>query len=1262
MKKGKKLLMFSASILTCALLPIMGSQGGNSSFGLIREVQKGNYENKGKFDTDFETYEDATKAADEHNLKLSEEGNTLLKNTDNALPMSLDSKLSVFGVMSDNLVGGGEDGVADSLEHAGFTVNPTLKRFYANDESDIGKENYTFNGSVSQSLALYNDAAVLVISRTGGEGADLSVNTGETVDADDTHKDLTTIDGKKYKHYLMLTDSEEALLEYIEARFDTVHVVINTSHIIEMGDLQDDPKVKSILWIGRPGSSGIDAVGKIYKGEVNPSGSVVDEWARDFTADPTWQNFGDNSQHEVTYGNVYRYENGKRAGSNSAPNSFPPLVPGWHGVDYEEGIYLGYRYYETVYSDMAKTDKAAAKEWYDANVVYPFGFGLNYTTFSFNAKGVFTDEACKTELGSAVTPDLFESAVGKEAKVKTFYIPVTVKNTGSVAGKKTVQVYVTAPYVNGETAEKSSVILAGFGKTDILEPGEEETITVSINVQDFASYDAKDMNHNGNKGYELDKGEYTIRVMDSAHFDVDTDISDTTDAYWETKFTLSDTTNLKLDDFSGNEVTNLFSEENGIFYSERVGQNKDEKANMTLLSRSDFEGTFPKAPTEADLTFPDEFYKRITEWECVDIDDRENYASWDDPSTKDEHPWVEEINVGENWTQNKDNGKYKLTDVSGIDPESDEVLTDGVFKGMTGKEAWETFMNSLTWDEMKTLPQNGGWSTAAIDSIGLEYSVDNDGPENFCSTHLWCDSPTISATFNTKLAEEQGIIIANLGMLKKDANLTGWYGPGMDTHRSPFSGRNNQYYSQDGVHGGYIAAAVVKGAESRGMITYSKHFALNDQETARDGELNMSWCTEQAIREIYVKPFQMAFQEGNASASMTAFARVGWVPSTVNYNFLTKMVRDQWGWDGYFVTDGYRGASKSSPLDLMVRGGNDMALENMTQGQQTEILVHYNVDDESKNETVMREDTLSGTWDASKRDGKGNVVVGENNEESDAQYYFVRKTVQRMLHRFANSVKTKNGIDMTKITGKEISLSQGVTLKDIDVKASTDVVGDATMRYELESGTLPDGVTLNKDGTLSGTPTTSGTFTVKIASIADNWLRGSSEFTFKVESAFSLSEGFEEATVGESYVGYIDSESVVTPTYQTVTYKLKDGEVLPDGLTLGEDGKVSGTPTKAGTFTFTVEIVATKVTSSGGPFSRTETYNFFNTQTITVKEKAVVEEPDDDKPSGDDTPTTEEPTQTTTQDNTLAVAGLVTGIIGIVVGLGAMLLNLFKKK
>lgn len=210
----------------------------------------------------------------------------------------------------------------------------------------------------------------------------------------------------------MLTDSEEALLEYIEARFDTVHVVINTSHIIEMGDLQDDPKVKSILWIGRPGSSGIDAVGKIYKGEVNPSGSVVDEWTRDFTADPTWQNFGDNSQHEVPYRNVYRYENGKRAGSNSAPNSFPPLVPGWHGVDYEEGIDLGYRYYETVYSDMAKTDKAAAKEWYDANIVYQFGFGLNYTTFSFNAKGVFTDEVCKTELGSAVTPDLFESAVG----------------------------------------------------------------------------------------------------------------------------------------------------------------------------------------------------------------------------------------------------------------------------------------------------------------------------------------------------------------------------------------------------------------------------------------------------------------------------------------------------------------------------------------------------------------------------------------------------------------------------------------------------------------------------------------------------------------------------------------------------------------------------------------------------------------------------------------------------------------------------------
>lgn len=271
MKKGKKLLMFSASILTCALIPVLGTQGGNSSFGFASKVQKGSYENKGKFDTDFETYEDAQKAADAHNLKLSEEGNTLLKNIEDSLPMSTDTKLSVFGVMSDNLVGGGEDGVADSLEHAGFTVNPTLKRFYVNDNSVIGKENYTFNGSVSSSLSLYNDAAVLVISRTGGEGADLSVNTGETVGEDDTHKDLKTIDGKKYKHYLMLTNSEEKLLDYIEERFDKVHVIINTSHIIETGDLEDDPKIKSILWIGRPGSTGIDAVEKIYKGEVNPS-------------------------------------------------------------------------------------------------------------------------------------------------------------------------------------------------------------------------------------------------------------------------------------------------------------------------------------------------------------------------------------------------------------------------------------------------------------------------------------------------------------------------------------------------------------------------------------------------------------------------------------------------------------------------------------------------------------------------------------------------------------------------------------------------------------------------------------------------------------------------------------------------------------------------------------------------------------------------------------------------------------------------------
>ena len=472
-----------------------------------------------KYYTDYNSMEDAKKAAEDLNRQIVGEGASLLKNKDEALPMKGSEWVSVFGVKADNLVGasdsagawssdsgGSDETVADALTHAGFKVNPTLKDYYSRDNSSIGKEIYEFPGSVDSSTKLYNDAAFIVLSREGGEGSDASRTTSQTVDEDDDHAALyTDADGKTYKHYLMLTDEEEALINYVTARFDKVIVITNTSNAMELEDLENSDKISAILHIGRPGVGGLAGMTDILTG-LSPSGGLVDEWMTDFTTDPTWYNFGSNNQTgDATVGdgagsNAYRREDGVLVGSAEDTGATKYDDEGYHGVDYEEGIYLGYKYYETVYTEIAlgnlsydvasdtltenatskgQTDESlnAAEAWWEKYVLYPFGYGLNYTTFSFNAGGIYTDEGCNTALASENLAQLFSSSYNSEtgdktpAEIEKIYVPVTVTNTGDVAGKKTVQAYVSAPYTKGGI-EKAAVSLVGFAKTDVLQPGQ----------------------------------------------------------------------------------------------------------------------------------------------------------------------------------------------------------------------------------------------------------------------------------------------------------------------------------------------------------------------------------------------------------------------------------------------------------------------------------------------------------------------------------------------------------------------------------------------------------------------------------------------------------------------------------------------------------------------------------------------------------------------------------------------------------------------
>ena len=1224
-----------------------------------------------KYYTDYNSMEDAKKAAEDLNRQIVGEGASLLKNKDEALPMKGSEWVSVFGVKADNLVGASDSAgawssdsgssdetIADALTHAGFKVNPTLKDYYSRDNSGIGEEIYEFPGSVDSSTKLYNDAAFIVLSREGGEGSDASRTTSQTVDEDDDHAALyTDADGNTYKHYLMLTDEEEALIEYVTARFDKVIVITNTSNAMELEDLENSDKISAILHIGRPGVGGLAGMTDILTG-LSPSGGLVDEWMTDFTTDPTWYNFGSNNQTgglTVNYGTedepVYGEDPSKGtdkdgnkyvkegdvwykldANGDKVPvyggNTYTSYdTEGYHGVDYEEGIYLGYKYYETVYTEIVKGNLAynaetkaltenaqsagqsettldAAEAWWEDNVLYPYGYSLNYTTFSFNAGGIFTDEACKEALASTGLSALFASSVGKEAAVKKVYVPVTVTNTGDVAGKKTVQAYVTAPYYAGEV-EKAAVTLCGFGKTDVLQPGESQTIVIAINVQDMASWDYNDANKNDSKGsYEMDAGEYTIRFMEDSHFDYKTDVADEKDAYDEVKFTLDADAVLKLDDYSGNELENLFSEENGSADgTTKIGDHDynnirtaammaDGESGMSIISRANMVTTFPKAPTLADLTFQDEVLDNIGYWDNFRVTptpEISNSTGLEVPGTdtyefgpsydKESDPWyVTAEDIPDDWTQAKgvydEDHKVQNNRTETSNPMWVSVATEDTIKfaEMSGvalynadgsiNEKWTKFMNQLTYDELCTLIEFAGYSTADIASVGKLKTEDSDGPNNWDSSHCWASADIIGSTFNTQLANKQGTIMGNLGLL---LGRNGWYAPGADIHRSPFSGRNNEYYGQDGFANGTIAASVIQGVQSKGIICYVKHCFMNDQETNR-GNL-FTWCDEQALRENYARSFQIALQEGESTAAMVGYGRLGGWSNTNNYNMNTELYQNQWGSMAYFVTDGYIGWKIRTDPDMMVRAGNVVELY-------TTPFVEY----------------LSGEWDAD----KGMVVLNTKNEEGEAvtiesptQWYCVRMVAMKMLYQLSTTSAQFNGYSELTLSGGPLVDGMQKVEYEASVTVDSALTKGSSATYEITTGALPEGLTLDANtGAITGTPEVSGTFNFTVEVMIDGWVDKTANYTVTIDPAIYVvkdSDAFDTLKVGEDFVAQLASDEFTTENYNTIEWAVAPGSSLPAGLTINKGtGIIEGAPTEAGTFTTTIRLTATQGSDGGG--------------------------------------------------------------------------------
>jgi len=812
----------------------------------------------------------ATKAeafanAQEVNLKLAEEGFVLLKNEKNALPLSKGAKISVFGKNSVNLsYGGSGSGGFDtsnnqdlfsSLTAAGFAFNPTLKSFYENNgqsgnarsanssDLDSGSNQRIataetpqgkYTDSVKKSYASYKDAALVVITRIGGEGFDLPRYQGTTEGA--TAQD---------SHYLELDQNEMDLLAAVTAgSFDRVVVLFNTPSSFEATFLTDSAyaafadRIDAALWIGFTGSNGISALGEILNGTVNPSGRLVDTWASDFTKNPSFVNFGTGSLPDSTD----KYDGGM-----------------YYSVDYEEGIYVGYRYYET----RGFTD---GEDWYKANVVFPFGYGLSYTSFDWTA-------------GEP------SSAVIEEGQTVT--VPVTVKNTGSAAGKDVVELYASAPYTDGGI-EKAYKVLVGFAKTKLLQPGESETVTVSFDPYAVASYDYRDANDNGFCGYELEAGEYILFVSRNAHESVK-DIA----------LTLEDDIQIGEDPVTSNEVVNRYTDCEDYLDS-------DWQLDVQL-SRADWEGTWPTAQTAETHAGTEEMYEQIKDVEP------NNPTDFDE----EEYPWFDE---------------EPTTFLRDLLPSAEAESYHEIVS--YDDERWDEILDACNDEEMLNLINNGAYHTLAMETVGLPSTLHGDGPAGFTcfmnseqvnGTCQYVSEPVMASTWNIDLIREMGEALGEEGIMGDKATgqpYSSIYAPGVNIHRSPFGGRCSEYFSEDPFLSGMMGAAEIQGMQSRGVIPTVKHFVANEQETHRSIGGDLSWLSEQVLREIYLKPFEYAVKVGETRGLMSSFNRIGTRWTGGDYRLITEILRDEWGFNGYVICDFNTIPQYMIPRQMFYAGGS----------------------------------------------------------------------------------------------------------------------------------------------------------------------------------------------------------------------------------------------------------------------------------------------------------------------------------------------------
>ena len=795
--------------------------------------------------------------ANELAKEVQSEAITMLKNDDSNLPLS-NKKVNVFGWGSTNPVYGGTGSgsmsdqydtvsLLDGMKEAGLETNADLSKLYTDYRADrpvvaMWSQDWTlpevpadqYSDSLISDAKSFSDEAVVVITRVGGEGADLPTNMkAETITYKNNSKDYE--DFKDGESFLQLSQTERDMIDLVTKNFDKVTLVYNGANAFQFDFLSNYPQIKSVLWCPPAGQTGFSALGDVLAGETNPSGKTSDTFVKDLTKTPVFNNTDGAaaaSSSSVGADGAFVYDNvddlaAKYTGFTGQENTVLPSF-----VNYVEGIYVGYKFYETA------ADEGLIS--YDDTVIYPFGYGLSYTSF-------------EQKMGDVSY---------KDGKV-TF--DVTVTNTGDTAGKDVVEVYYNPPYTDGGI-EKASKNLVAFEKTEKLEPGASETVKIEFDDDDMASYDNK-----GAKAWVLEKGDYTISIQSDSHHVIDSE-----------KINVADT--IIYD-----------SESNTHNDDQTVATNQFDYAagDVAYLSRANHFANYAEATAApTNFSMSDEVKAAFT-----------------------------------------NNGNYDPTQ---YDDDSDEMPTTGAKNGLRladlyGKDYddadWEKLLDQLTFDDMDNLIANGGYGTPAVSSVGKIQLTDADGPASLNNNFTGVGSigfpasTAFACTWNKDLAKQFGEMI---GDMAHDMHVAGWCAPAMNIHRGAFSGRTFEYFSEDSLLSSVMASNEIAGAKEKGVYSFMKHFALNDQETNRTNMV-CTWADEQAIREIYLKPFEMSVKEGGAQAVMSSFNYIGYTYAGASNNLLNTVLRDEWGFKGFVLTD-YFGGYGYQNADQEIRNGNDSML------------------------------------------------------------------------------------------------------------------------------------------------------------------------------------------------------------------------------------------------------------------------------------------------------------------------------------------------